>query len=95
MHRHSRARSFQRIFAPGFGRPAGGADDVLARLFGGLWIVIVKEHWRQGAPHVPFDIISQHAQKHVRPHPVCEVVIDGTDLQVHALHTPERALDIG
>ena len=45
--------------------------------------------------HVPFDVIGQHAQKHVRAHPIGQPVMHRTDLQIDRLDAAEGALHPG
>jgi hypothetical protein len=93
VHGHPSLVLFSVSLRLALGDPPGRADNALAGLFGSLGIVVVKQHRRQDPPHVPLDVIRQHANKHVGPHPVSEVMINRMDLQVHTLQTPERALD--
>jgi hypothetical protein len=56
--------------------------------------VLSEQHGRQRLAHVPFDIVSEHAQEHVRADPIGRLVKDRSDLEVDCLGTAERPLDI-
>jgi hypothetical protein len=43
---------------------------------------------------VPLEIIGQHAQEHVRPHPALQPVIDRPDIQIDSFDATERTLDL-
>jgi len=40
---------------------------------------------------VPGEVVSEHAEEHVRADALGQVMIDGPHMQVHRLETPERA----
>ncbi len=44
--------------------------------FAGGGLGIVEQHRRQGAAHVPLDVIGEHAQEYTRPHPILEAVMN-------------------
>src|SRR5258705_8757210 len=72
----------RKFWSPGANRPSQASDNAGALRFGGVLVGVVVEHWRQTLAHVPFQIISKHAQKHVGAHAVGQPVIDRPDLQV-------------
>ena len=81
------------LFGDG-GRGAFGlGNDAGALCFGGLLIGVVVEHGRQTLAHVPFQILGEHAQKHVGADAICQPVINRPDLQVDGLEAAEGALD--
>jgi hypothetical protein len=43
---------------------------------------------------VPFEIITQHTKKHVRPHPALQPVIYRPDIQIDGLDAAECTFDI-
>jgi hypothetical protein len=43
---------------------------------------------------MPFEIIGQHAEEDVRPHPVRQPVMDGPDLQIDGFDAAKGSLDI-
>ena len=75
-------------------RAARGGDHGGALLLGGGRVVVVEEQRCQGSPHVPLDVVGQHAEQHVRSHPVGPPVVERPDLQVHRLEAPKRPLDL-
>ena len=44
---------------------------------------------------MPFQVIGQHAQEHVRAHAIFESMVDRPNLEIIALHRPKWALDFG
>ena len=57
--------------------------------------MIVEQQWRQGLAHVPFEIIRQHAQQDMRPHPWRGPVKHRPQVQIDRLDAAERTLDLG
>jgi hypothetical protein len=72
--------------ALGFGNDAG------AQHFGRILVCVIVEHGRQALAHVPLQVISEDAQKHVSPHPVGQPVRDRPDLEIDRLDATEGAL---
>ena len=62
---------------------------------GGLLVVIVEQHRRQALAHVPFEVIGQHAEKHMPAHPIGQPVMHRTDLQIDGLDAAKGALHQG
>ena len=62
--------------------------------FGSVPVGIIEQHGRQTLPHMPFEIIGQHAEEDVRPHPVRQPVMDGPDLQIDGFDAAKGPLDI-
>jgi hypothetical protein len=58
-----------------------------------LELLIIEKNWGQVSPHVPFHVIGQHAEQHMRANPLFQAVMNWPDLQIHRFHTAERALD--
>ncbi|EXI77322.1 MAG: hypothetical protein AW12_03119 [Candidatus Accumulibacter sp. BA-94] len=56
--------------------------------------LILEEHRFQTAAHMPFNVIGEHAQEDLRPHPLGAVVEDGSPLQIDHLDRTEGALDL-
>jgi hypothetical protein len=55
--------------------------------------VIVEEDRLEGLAHVPFEMVSEHAQEDVSAHAVAVAVVDRADLEVDGLVAAEGALD--
>ena len=58
-------------------------------------VVVVEQQRRQLLAHVPFQVIGQHAQQHMRPHTCCRPVEHRAQFQIHGFHAAEGALDPG
>jgi hypothetical protein len=43
---------------------------------------------------VPFEVIGQHAKKHMRAHPIGQPVIHRPDMQIDGLDATERPLNV-
>src|SRR5271165_5606518 len=70
----------------------GFGDDTGAQRFGGMLVGVVVEHGRQALAHVPFQVVCEHAQKHVGAHTLGQPVIDRPDLEIDGLDAAEGAL---
>ena len=57
--------------------------------------MIIKQNGSQSVPHVPFDIVSEHAQEHMSPNTIGEMVMNRTNLQIDGFHTTKGTLDGG
>ncbi len=57
-------------------------------------VVIVEQEWREGFPHMPLDVIGEHAKKDVGTDPIGQVMVDGADLEVDGLVAAKRLLDV-
>ena len=57
-------------------------------------VVVLEQQRREGATHVPFDIVSEHAQEDVGAHAVCVVDVDRSHLEPGRLDCAECALDL-
>ena len=60
-----------------------------------LPVLFVEEQGGKLLAHVPFDIVGQHAQKHVSADAIGLVVKDGTHVQVHALQAAKSTFHRG
>jgi hypothetical protein len=60
---------------------------------GGDLVVIVEEQECERLPHVPLDVIGEHAEKDVGTDPIDQVMIEG-DLEVDGLVAAKRLLDL-
>lgn len=79
----------------GGGRDLGGGDGRGSGYCGGRPVVILEQQRRQRPAHVPGDVIGEHAEKDMRPHPAGEAMVHGADLEVDRLERAEGALDPG
>jgi hypothetical protein len=61
----------------------------------GNGVVIVEQDRRQAASHVPFQIVGEHAEQHVRAHPRRGPVEYRAQFEVDRLHRAEGTLDAG
>jgi hypothetical protein len=57
--------------------------------------VIIEQQVREFLAHMPDDVVSQHAQEHLRTDPPGQAVMDGSDFQVDRFERAESALDVG
>ncbi len=57
-----------------------------------LGIFIDEEQGCERTPHVPLDVVSQHAEEDMRPYAVFQPMIDWADLEIDGLHRAKRAL---
>lgn len=46
-------------------------------------VVVGEQHRGEGAPHVPVDVVGQHADEQMGPDPFGFAVTDGSDVEVH------------
>ena len=76
------------------GRAPGLLDHGGALLLGSGRVVVVEQERLEGLAHVPLDVVGEHAQEDVRPHPVGAAVVDRAYLQVDGLEGPKGALDL-
>ena len=76
------------------GRALGLLDHRGALSFGSGRVVVVEQERLEGLAHVPLDVVGEHAQEDVRPHPVGAAVVDRPHLQVDRLERPKGALDL-
>ena len=72
----------------------GLLDHRGALSFGRGRVVVVEQERLEGLAHVPLDVVGEHAQQDVRPHPVGAAVVDQAHLQVDGLEGPKGALDL-
>jgi hypothetical protein len=49
----------------------------------------------QAPPHVPFEVVGQHAEEDVRPHPLRQPVVHRAHVRVDRLDGPEGSLRAG
>ena len=56
---------------------------------------VVVEQRRQALAHVPFEVVGQHAHKHVGTHAIGQPVIDRPDLEVDGLDAAEGVAPLG
>ena len=56
--------------------------------------VVLEQHRRQGLPHVPLDVVGEHAQKDVGAHVGFAAVADGAHAQINAFEAAEGLLDL-
>src|SRR6202008_1745363 len=77
IRRLTRSRRHQLLaIAPDGGRGAlGFADDAGALRFARILVGVVVEHRRQALAHVPFQVVGEHADKHVGTHAIGQPVI--------------------
>jgi hypothetical protein len=45
--------------------------------------------------HVPLDVVGEHAQKDVGPHPILQSMVDRADLQIDRFQGAKRPLHLG
>lgn len=50
--------------------------------------------WSQHSFYLPFHVMDRHAQENVCLHPLRYPMVDGPDLEIHALETPKGPLDV-
>jgi len=55
----------------------------------------IEQQWLPGFAQVPFDVVGQHAEEDVGTHPIRQMMVDGPDLQVHALQAPKGPFHLG
>jgi hypothetical protein len=53
--------------------------------FARILVGVVVEHRRQALAHVAFQVVGEHADKHVGPHAISQPVIDRPDLEIDRL----------
>jgi hypothetical protein len=70
------------------GRDDGGANRPRLDL-----IVIIEKNGSEELPHMPLDVIGQHARKDVSSNAVGKAMVDGADMQVDRFQTAKSALD--
>ena len=73
---------------------ARGSDDRRTSRGRSRLVIVVKENRRHRAPHVPLDVIAEHAQQHVRTDALGFVMMNRTDEQLAGLEATKRALDV-
>src|SRR5215470_6102974 len=56
-------------------------------------LFVVEQNGCKLLPHVPFDIVGEHANEDVRFDAVCQTMMNGADVQINALGASERSLD--
>src|SRR5215469_11242912 len=56
-------------------------------------LFVVEQNRCKLLPHVPFDIVGEHANEDVRFDAVCQTMMNGADVQINALGASERSLD--
>jgi len=83
------------LLADGGGRALGLGDDAGAERVCGFLVGVVVEDRRQALAHVPFQIVSEHAEEDVGAHPVGKPVVDRPDVQIDGFHRTDRVLDEG
>jgi hypothetical protein len=44
--------------------------------------VIVKQDRSKRGAHVPFEVVGEHAEQHVRPHPIGQAMMDRANLEI-------------
>ena len=70
-----------------------GCHRVALRL--GFQFFIRKQQCTPGFPHVPLDIVGQHAEQDVRTDSRLQPMVDGADMQIERFHGAERPFDFG
>src|SRR3990172_10388652 len=78
-------------FPPAGGRALRRGDWV----GGGEWGVVFEEERGEALLELEAEGVGEHAEEDVGAHAVFEVVVDGADLELRALHRPEGQLDVG
>src|SRR5882672_1292453 len=80
------------LLGDGGGGALGFGDDAGALRLGGILVGVVVEHMRQALAHMPFQVVGEHADKHVGAHAIGQPVIDRPDLEIDGLDAAEGAL---
>jgi hypothetical protein len=61
-------------------------------MFFALQVLIGKHQLAPRLAHVPFDVVSEHAQEDMRADTALQTLVDGTDVQVDDFHQTKRPL---
>jgi len=62
---------------------------------GGNKLGVVEQKRGQGVPQMPLDVIGEHAQEDMSPHPRCGPMADRPDIEIDRLQTAEGTFDTG
>jgi hypothetical protein len=65
----------------------------LRAIFGGLFVVIVEQDRLERLAHVPFEMVSEHAQQDVSAHAVGSTMMNRAYLEIDGLDAAEGAFD--
>lgn len=74
-------------------RSLGFRHDRLPRRLSGFEVIVVEDQFTQRITPVPFDLIRQHAQEHMRSNPIIVPVVNRANVQINRLQTSKRTLD--
>src|SRR5215471_4423433 len=55
-------------------------------------VMIIEQDGLEDLPHVPFDIVREHAQQHVSANALSAAMMDRPHFEIDRLETSERAL---
>src|SRR3974390_2080019 len=81
---------FRDVFRGRRGRPAGGDY----RVFPGWFLIVGESERRERLAQVPGEVGGEHAQQHVGPDPVFQVVVNRPQVDVFGFHRPEVAFEV-
>lgn len=80
--------------ALGARRALGGLHHRRPLRFGGGPVVVVEQQGSQVAPQMPLDVVSQHAQEHMCPHAIGQMMVDRPHVYVGQFQAAEPALHV-